>query len=127
MVMTINGQDYPVRFGIGFVRELDKKYFVESKSGVKFGYGLETEVPMLLTNDVITLAEVLYLSTCTEEKRPTQAEVDEYIDGVDDIEALFAETLGELKKHNATRLVVARITEDLEKAKQTGAVAKQKK
>ena len=36
MVLNINGNDYEVHFGIGFVRKLDEKYFVTNQSGVKF-------------------------------------------------------------------------------------------
>lgn len=117
MVLTINGTDYTEKFGIGFVRELDEKYFVKSQSGVKFGTGLETKIPMLLTNDVVTLSEFLYLGTCAEEKRPTQKEVDNYVDNVEDIEAVFDEVLSELKKHNATKLLTKKFEEKLSKQK----------
>lgn len=115
MVITINGNDYKINFGIAFIRKLDEKYFVKNQSGVKFGTGLETKIPMLLTNDVLTLSEFLYTGTCTEEKRPTQKEIDQYVDEVEDIEALFDEVVDELKKHNATKLKMKEITEMLEK------------
>ena len=115
MVITINGNDYKINFGIAFIRKLDEKYFVKNQSGVKFGTGLETKIPLLLTNDVLTLSEFLYTGTCTEEKRPTQKEIDQYVDEVEDIEALFDEVVDELKKHNATKLKMKEITEMLEK------------
>lgn len=115
MVITINGNDYGVKFGIAFVRQLDEKYFVKSQAGVKFGTGLETKVPMLLTGDAITLSEFLYLGTCTEAKRPTQKEVDNYVDEAEDIEGLFDTVVDELKKHNATRLKMLVLTEALDK------------
>lgn len=115
MVITINGNDYGVKFGVAFVRQLDEKYFVKSQSGVKFGTGLETKVPMLLTGDAITLSEFLYLGTCTEAKRPTQKEVDNYVDEAEDIEGLFDTVVDELKKHNATRLKMQELTEALDK------------
>ena len=111
----MNGNDYKINFGIAFIRKLDEKYFVKNQSGVKFGTGLETKIPMLLTNDVLTLSEFLYTGTCTEEKRPTQKEIDQYVDEVEDIEALFDEVVDELKKHNATKLKMKEITEMLEK------------
>lgn len=115
MVITISGNDYGVKFGVAFVRQLDEKYFVKSQSGVKFGTGLETKVPMLLTGDAITLSEFLYLGTCTEAKRPTQKEVDNYVDEAEDIEGLFDTVVDELKKHNATRLKMQELTEALDK------------
>ena len=108
MVLNINGNDYEVHFGIGFVRKLDEKYFVTNQSGVKFGTGLETKIPMLFGNDAVTLSEFLYEGTCTEKKRPTQKDVDMYIDQAEDIDVLFEEVIEELKKHNATK---AKMTE----------------
>lgn len=118
MVITINGTDYKVRFGIGFVRALDEKYYVKNNSGTKFGSGLETKIPMLLANDVVTLSEFIYLGTCTDEKRPTQKEVDEYVDSTEDIEKLFEEVAEELKKHNATKLRMRYFTKILEAQKE---------
>lgn len=118
MVLTINGTDYVEKFGVGFVRELDEKYFVKSQSGVKFGTGLETKIPMLLTGDAVTLSEFLYLGTCTEDKRPTQKDIDDYIDNAEDIEGLFDEVLSELKKHNATKLISEKLEKNLSEQKQ---------
>lgn len=118
MIIKINETDYRVSFGVGFIRELDKKYYTEAKTGVRFGMGLEVKMPMLLSDDVITLSEFLYDGTCTEEKRPTQKEIDKYIDSVDDIEHLFEEVVDELKKHNATKLAVKRIQEELKAQKE---------
>lgn len=113
MVLTINGMDYAVRFGVGFVRKLDEKYFVQNKAGAKFGVGLETKIPMLLTKDAVTLSEFLYEGTCAEEKRPTQEEIDAYIDNAQDVDKLFGEVVGELKKHNATKMKMMEFDEAL--------------
>ena len=71
-------------------------------------------VPLLMGYDTTKLSEVLYLSTCTEKKRPNQESVDEYVENHEDIEKLFAEVLEELKNSNATRLKVKNLMEDLE-------------
>ncbi|MCI9271679.1 MAG: hypothetical protein HFH11_11155 [Dorea sp.] len=113
MILKIKGADYRVKFGVGFVRELDKKYYTMNKSGtVKFGLGLETQVPILLSGDLVALSEFLFLGTCTEENRPVQKEVDDYIDQLGDVDSLFHEVLEELKASNATRIKVG----ELEKA-----------
>ena len=121
MVVTINGKDYKLHFGIGFVRALDEKYNIQNASGAKFGLGLSTKVPMLIGGDPVTLSELIYEGMCTEEKRPTQKEVDAYIDNTEDMDALFGEVLEELKKQNATRKttldLIASMKEEEEKRK----------
>lgn len=113
MILKINGIDYRVKFGVGFVRELDKEYYALNTTGtVKFGLGLETRIPILLTGDLVALSEFLFLGTCTEEKRPSQKEIDDYIDHLEDVDPLLHEVLEELKESNATRSKVG----ELEKA-----------
>lgn len=114
MVVTINGTDYELNFGIRFVRELDKKYFTQSQSGIRYGMGIETQVPLLLTGDPVALADIISLGTVTEKKRPTMQEIDDYIDHVDNIEELFDEVISELKKGNATRIKMREFTDLLE-------------
>lgn len=119
MVLEINEDVYEVKFGMGFIRELDKKYFTQAQSGTKFGMGMEVRIPMLLTKDVVTLAEFLVMGTCTEKKRPTQGQIDRYIDEVEDIELLFDEVVEELKKQNATKLKIKEVEDALEEQKKT--------
>lgn len=122
MVMEIKGTEYEVRFGIKFIRELDKKYEIE-RENMKFGAGLEMIVPLLLGYDATKLSEVLYLSTCTEKKRPNQESVDEYVENHEDIEKLFEEVMDELKNSNATRLKVKDLMEGLEELENGKTVA----
>ena len=102
MTVTIDGTDYEIRFGIGFVRNLDKKY-ERTEHGTTFGLGLESTIPFLLTDNVLVLSELIYEGTCHLKKRPTQAQVDAYIDNCEDIDALLSEVKEELKNQNATR------------------------
>ncbi len=67
----------------------------------------------MLTYDPITLSEFLYLGTCTEKKRPSQMDVDAYVDQVEDIDALFDEVIQELKKQNATKKKMEALAADL--------------
>ena len=117
MTLNINGKECELNFGIGFIRDLDKKYFLPSNSGAKFGNGLEVKVPMLLTGDVVTLAEFIHMGTARMEKeRPTVQEIDDYIDSTEDIEGLFDEVVSELKKSNACKIKVRYMEERLKEA-----------
>lgn len=103
MNININNKNHKIIFGVGFVRTLDEKYFITNKAGIKFGVGLSQRIPALLTHNPVALSEFLYEGTCTEDERPTQKEIDAYIDNCEDIEALFDEVISELKKSNATK------------------------
>lgn len=111
MLMNIKDKEYEVRFGIKFLRELDKKTFIE-RDGVKLGASMEYKVPLLFANDTVALSEILYTGTCTSKIRPTQDMVDAYVEDNEDIEGLFGEVISELKNSNATRLKMS----ELEKA-----------
>ncbi len=114
MTLDINGKVCELNFGIGFIRDLDKKYFVQSKSGMKFGNGLEIKIPLLLVGDVVTLAEFIHMGTSRMDKhRPNMQEIDDFIDGAEDIDAVFSEVIDELKKSNACKRKLQEMEKEL--------------
>lgn len=115
MVIKINEKEYGVCFGIGFLRELDEKYYY-SKNGMKFGASLELKIPLVLAGDTVTLSDILYAGTCTEKSRPEQKDIDSFIDSIEDLDSFFDEVIEELKKSNATRVQVTRIHEAIKAA-----------
>lgn len=117
MILKINDKEYEVRFGIGFVRELDKKYNVTYIAGQKMGYGIEATVPLLLGGSATVLSDLLYAGTVNCKERPTPKEIDEYIDSVENYDAFVEQVLDELKKQNATKTRVAELIKKHEEAK----------
>ena len=115
MQITVNGRDIALNFGIRFVRELDAKYHFIMKDGKRIGTGLEETVPMLLTGNVLVLEDVIRAAAWKEEKKPSNDELDDFIDSVEDIDALFKSVLDELKKQNATRKRTLVLVAELEK------------
>jgi len=118
MVISIKDKEYEVRFGVGFVRALDAKYFTKGVGGAVFGMGLQVCVPKILTGDATALADLLYEGMAHNKSRPALKDIDAYIDGAEDIDALFDEVIDELKKQNATRKPVEKMLENLEKAEE---------
>jgi len=116
MQLAIGNKEYNFRFGIKFIRELDKKYYIE-KDGLKFGAALELKIPLILTGDAVALAELLYAATVTETKRPSQDSIDEYVENTEDIDGLFTEVVEELKKGNATKLKMQQVEKSLKDQK----------
>lgn len=119
MTIKIDNTEHVVRFGIKFVGEVDK-LFSDKKDA--YGVGMAYAVPRLLDGDVPFLSKILWLSMCTEKNRPSQDKVDEFVENVNDIEALMAETIEELKNANATKLKTRQMVtlfERLQKAPET--------
>lgn len=114
MFININEKATEVRFGIRFIRELDKVNTLE-REGVKFGAGLELGIPRLMACDTAALSDILYIGTVTEKNRPTPSDVDAFVENHENIEKLFDEVLDELKKSNATKLKMAQLETQLEK------------
>lgn len=121
MELTINEKVYQFNFGMGFLREVNKRVNipVDGLPGVKENVGLRYTVGMLVANDVETLVEVLDIANKGQQPRATKAEIDSYIDDPDtDIDKLFADVLDFLKTSNATRKTVREVLEAFEARKQ---------
>ena len=121
MVITIGKKEYEVRFGLGFLRALNEKYFRGTTNGMKFGIGLESRLPFLLDEDPLVLSEFLYEGCGHLKERPKQGEIDSYVENHENIAELFAEVIDELKKGNATSKKTLAMTEALEAEKAKGA------
>ena len=113
MQLEINKKKYKFIFGVKFVREIDKKFGIE-QSGVKLGLGLSTKLPELFSGNVATLSEFLYAAGQTESPSPGQDELDNYIDSVDDIEALFDGVIKEIEESNAGKLAMRTLKANLQ-------------
>lgn len=102
MEFRIDEKTYRGKFGIKFVRELDKKFGMK-RDDIDLGMAISTKTPSLLAGDTTTLADFIHLSTVTENTRPTLEEIENFIDDHDDIEELFDEVVKELEEANATK------------------------
>ena len=116
--LTINNQVYAFRFGIGFLREINKQINVpvEGLPGVKKVVGFNYKFAGILNGDVEALIDVLDLVNKGMEPRVTRKILDSYIEDEDtDIDAVFEEVLDFLKKANCTKNTVRKILEEIEK------------
>ena len=116
--LTINGKVYPFNFGMGFLREINKKVGVpvDGLPNVKKNIGLRFHVAGLIDADLESLVEVLDSANKGLTPRVQAADLDAHIDDVNtDIDALFNEVLDFLTSANATKKTVAEIRENMEK------------
>lgn len=112
MQLVIKDKTFNVKFGVRFVRELDKA-FPNEQNGMKFGMALATKIPELLGFDIAALSDIIYFGTVTESPRPSQVDVDEYIENVEDIEKLFENVLDELRESNSGKLFMNQIDKEV--------------
>ena len=103
MTVNIKDNDYELYFGIGFVRKLDEKYYTNGVGKSQYGLGLAVIFSKLLDEDMVALSEIIYEATSGNKKRPSQADVDGFIDSIEDIDGFIEEVKSELKKSNACR------------------------
>lgn len=115
--LTICGQVYQFNFGMGFLREMNRKISVpvDGMPGVKKNVGLRYAIARVIDGDVEGLQEVLAAANKGMEPRLTMETLDAYIeDSGTDIDALFEQVMDFLKTANATRKEVFALLEAAE-------------
>lgn len=117
--LTINGNVYGFNFGMGFMREMNKRISTPVEGlDVKKNIGLQYAVAGILDGDVEELVNVLEVANRGQDLRITRQQLDNYIDDENtDIDKLFEDVLDFLKRANATKKVTVSLMEELEKRK----------
>ena len=122
MELTINGAVYQFHFGMGFLREINKKIStpLDGLKDVQKNIGFTYMVASLIDGDPEALVDVLDIANKGQSPRVTRTLLDSYLDNEDtDIDALFSEVLDFLKKTNATKKVTTSLLEASEKQEQS--------
>ena len=114
MQLTINEKTYNVKFGVKFVRALDKDYPIE-KQGLKFGMALSAKIPELYAKNIASLADIIYYGTVTESPRPSLSDVETYVEECEDLEKLFDDVIQELSESNAGKSLMSEMDQNLKK------------
>lgn len=118
--LTIKEEVYQFHFGMGFMREINKKVSVpvDGLPNVKKNIGLQYYVASVIDGDLEALADVLDAANMGMKPRITKNLFDYYIDEeCSDVEALFADVMGFLQSANATKKTVALLLEQVEAQK----------
>ena len=119
MELTINGSVYEFNFGMGFLREINKRVQtpVDGLKGVDKNIGLQFTVASIIDGDVEALVDALDIANKGMIPRITRQELDAYIDDADtDIDGLFSMVIDFLSKANATKKTVASLQEAIKEA-----------
>ncbi len=121
MELIINGQVYQFKFGMGFLREINKQTNmpVDGLPGVKKDVGFRYALMNLVNGDPDALVNILDVANKGQNPRVTRDLLDEYIDDEDtDIDELTETVMGFLKSANATKKATDEIVDAVEKEKQ---------
>jgi len=101
--ITINGKEYPIKFGLRFIRELDKIYNIDEK-GLRFGVGLTVIAQRLAMLDVTVIPTIIKLALSKEDsKNITMEMLDEWVENQDDLGALCENFIIKLETSKATK------------------------
>lgn len=120
MELTINGQVYQFNFGMGFLRDANKMVSttVDGIKDVKKDIGARYMIARVIDGEPDALVDLLDVANKGQNPRVTKALLDAYIDDPNtDVDALFDDTLDFLGKTNATKKMMAKMKEAVEKAK----------
>lgn len=115
--LTINGQVYEFNFGMGFMREINKRVNrpVDGIPDLKKNVGLQYFVAGIIDNDPEALVDVLDAANRGCNPRVTRALLDAHIDDANtDIDALFKDVLDFLEQTNATKNTVKMLKKAVE-------------
>ena len=122
--LTIKDTVYQFRFGMGFVREIDKTRTQKADNGVTQNVGLQYAVAALIDEDPVEVVNILEIANKTEKDRVSRALLDEYIEDENtDFEGMCKEILDFFEKGNCTKkktaAVMALVEAERAKANQT--------
>ena len=96
--------------------ELNKKY-KRIENGIELGFGLPTVYVKLEVGDLTALVDIIYCATRNSKYKPTEAQIETFIDECPDIDGLIAEIYDELSESNATKKALATLRESQESPK----------
>lgn len=102
--ITINGKTYLMNFGLGFLERLNAKYQLDAGNNFSLDFGIHRAMAELTNQNPLTVAYMIMFATADNHHKPTQEEVEDYLDEILDNEdeevanKLFADFLDYLKK-----------------------------
>ena len=118
--ITIGGVVYRFNFGMGFMREINKKVGtpVDGLPDVKKNIGLQYYVAGVMDGNLEDLVDLLCTANKGQDIRVTRELLDDYIDAEDtNVDELFKQVLDFLENANATKKTVENLLAAIEAQK----------
>lgn len=112
--ITINETEYELKFGMGFMRKIDKQVQmpIPNAGGIKQDAGLRLKIGQLLDGSLDAVEDILLVANEGKSPRLTRAILDAYIeDESTDVDGFVDEVLGFLRVANVSKRLVKEIEE----------------
>lgn len=117
--IEIDGVEYPLNFGMAFLRDMDGTMKVKDDNGVMRKVGFQNAVAGLIDGDPESLADILMTAGKGQTPRLTREILEAHIDSEDtDIDALYEAVFDFLSTSNACRKKTNQLREMAEKLRQ---------
>lgn len=117
--IEIDGVEYPLNFGMAFLRDMDGTMKVKDDNGVMRKVGFQNAVAGLIDGDPESLVDILMTAGKGQTPRLTREILEAHIDSEDtDIDALYEAVFDFLSTSNACRKKTNQLREMAEKLRQ---------
>lgn len=104
MEIEVNGEIYQLVAGFGFLHEVNKKVTVDvPNTGKKKEVGLKFMVASIIDGDIDALADCILYMNIGQTPRLKKADVENYLEDVDDIDKVFEDVINFLSQANACK------------------------
>lgn len=104
MEIEVNGEIYQLVAGFGFLHEVNKKVTVDvPNTGKKKEVGLKFMVASIIDGDIDALADCIFYMNVGQTPRLKKADVENYLEDVDDIDKVFDDVINFLSQANVCK------------------------
>lgn len=119
MELTIGNQVYEFKAGIGFMREANKRVVEKIDNTDTYrGVGLTYLVAGIIDGDIDDLVDALDLMNKGMKPRVTRAQLEDYVEDVEDIDKLFEDVLDFFANANVSKRIVKNLMERIKMAQE---------
>lgn len=104
MEIEVNGEIYQLVAGFGFLHEVNKKLSIDvPNTGTKKEVGLKYLVASIIDGDIDALADCIFYMNIGQSPRLKKAQVESYLEDVEDIDKVFEDVINFLSQANACK------------------------
>lgn len=119
--IEINGTSYPVKFGMNFIREINKRVTVsvDAWGGKEENVGLNYYIAKLMDKDIEALQQILFVANKTESPKLDISILNDWFEDENtDIDEVFKQVTDFLSEANCTKMMYRTVKKAVEEQEQ---------